>query len=895
MSSWTRSLKGALLALTAMLPFPVPAQTPLYKEPGAPLDQRVNDLLGRMTLEEKVSQLTNDSPAIQRLDIPAYNWWNESLHGVARAGLATVFPQAIGLAATWDTDHMFRVATAISDEARAKYNEFVRRGKRNIYQGLTFWTPNINLFRDPRWGRGMETYGEDPYLTGRMAVAFIKGMQGGDPRYLKTIATAKHFAVHSGPEPSRHTFDAVVSDEDLRQTYLPHFEAAVKEGGAYSVMCAYNSVDGKPACANPVLLNDVLRKEWGFTGYVVSDCGAIGDIWLNHKYAPDANQGVAAAIKAGTDLNCGVEYANLLPAIRSGLIAESEIDQALRRLLTARFKLGMFDPPSMVKYAQIPASENDSPAHRELAAETARKSIVLLKNERHTLPLSKTLKTIAVIGPNADDAKTLLGNYNGIPAAPVTALEGIRRKVSPGTRVLYARGGDIAENMPAFEVIPASSLFMTNGPDRRNGLNADYFNTANFDGKAHRPAELTYPSSGNLVGQIPADPHPLFTRVDPAVDFEWWDGAPRAGMNDDDFGVRWTGYLAPPITGTYHLGGIGMNAWELYLDGKPIAQVNSIHGFNYESAPVELEAGKLYPIRLEYHEYVNDAAMQLVWSVPSAPGAPKPIDSALELARQADAIVLVLGLSPRLEGEEMKVPVAGFEGGDRLQLGLPRVQEELMQKVSALGKPVVLVLMNGSALAVNRDEIPAIVEAWYPGQAGGAALADVLFGDYNPAGRLPVTFYKSIEQLPPFTDYSMKNRTYRFFTGEPLYPFGYGLSYTTFTYRKLNLPKQAKSGEDVKLSVEVENTGKSDGEEVVELYLKSMAGSPSTPIRSLEGFRRISLHAKERKTLDFTLSSRQFSGPGLFEISVGGKQPGFKGPLDAATTGVVTGTVRIAR
>jgi beta-glucosidase len=430
-----------------------------YKNPSAPTEQRIDDLLSRMTLEEKISQLMNDSPAIDHLSIPAYNWWNECLHGVARSGRATVFPEAIGLAATWDTDLMLRVSTAISDEARAKHHQALRRGEHSIYEGLTFWTPNINLFRDPRWGRGMETYGEDPYLTGRMAVAFIKGLQGDDPKYLKTVATAKHYAVHSGPESTRHIFDAVVSDADLYDSYLPHFEAAIKEGGAYSVMCAYNSVDGKPACANPMLLEDILRKKWGFQGYVVSDCGAIDDIYRRHKFVPTAPEGVALAVKAGTDLTCGTEYTNLWPAVHAGLISEAEIDVSLKRLLRARFRLGMFDPPEMVKYAQIPYSVNDSPAHRELALETARKSIVLLKND-HILPLSKSLKTVAVIGPNADDLDVLLGNYNGIPTAPVTPLAGIRAKLG-SKKVIYARGSDLAANVPNFEAVPASALSLT--------------------------------------------------------------------------------------------------------------------------------------------------------------------------------------------------------------------------------------------------------------------------------------------------------------------------------------------------------------------------------------------------------------------------------------------------
>jgi beta-glucosidase len=861
------------LALVPALAFS--QQSLIYKDPSAPTEKRIDDLVSRMSLEEKVSQLMNDSPAIDRLAIPAYNWWNECLHGVARAGRATVFPEAIGLAATWDTGLMLRVATAISDEARAKHHESLRRGEHSIYEGLTFWTPNINLFRDPRWGRGMETYGEDPYLTGRMAVAFIKGLQGDDPKYLKTIATAKHFAVHSGPESSRHTFDAVVDETDLYESYLPHFEAAIKEGGAYSVMCAYNSVDGQPACANPRLLGDILRKQWGFQGYVVSDCGAIDDIYRRHKFVPTAEEGVADAVKAGTDLSCGNEFTNLVPAVKKGLIAESEIDQSLKRLLRARFRLGMFDPPEMVKYAQIPYSENDSPVHRELALETARKSIVLLKNERRTLPLSKSLKTIAVIGPNADDIDVLLGNYNGIPTAPITPLEGIRRKLGSRTHVIYARGSDLAANVPNFQTIPTTALFSSNDANRKSGLNAEYYASCDFDGKPHRPRQ-----------RIVSDPglKPSFTRIDPQIDFQWWEGAPRQDLNPDDFGVRWTGYVTAPVSGTYQIGAVGMNAWELSIDGKQIVAFSGVHEGAYRYAPVELKAGTLYPIRLDYHEFSNDASIKLVWSSPVVSSTA----DAVAAARHADAVVLVLGLSPRLEGEEMKVPVDGFAGGDRVALGIPGAQEDLMKAVAATGKPVVLVLLNGSAVAVNwaSEHIPAIVEAWYhgqaggeawyPGQAGGAAIADVLFGDYNPAGRLPVTFYKSADQLPPFSDYSMKGRTYRFFMGEPLFAFGYGLSYTTFGYHNLNLPKQAAPGDEVKVSIEVENTGTVAGEEVVQLYLRRIGDGP---IRSLEAFERVPLRAKERKTVGFTLQPRQFAGvkiiePGIFEITVGGKQTG---------------------
>ncbi len=896
-----RSILLAIMAIAAVIqraPSQQANPAMLFRDPNAPLDRRIDDLVSRMTLEEKISQLMNDSPAIDRLGVPAYNWWNESLHGVARAGRATVFPQAIGLAATFDADHMLRVSTAISDEARAKFHEFQRRGKQNIYQGLTFWTPNINIFRDPRWGRGMETYGEDPYLTGRMAVSFIKGMQGDDPKYLKTVATAKHFAVHSGPEPTRHGFDAKISERDLRETYLPHFEMAIREGGALSVMCAYNSVDGEPACGNTRLIDDILRKEWGFQGYVVSDCGAIEDIYKGHKFRSTAAEAAARGVKIGTDLNCGVEYENLLPAVRSNLISEAEIDRSLKRLLNARFRLGLFDPPERVKYAQIPYSENGSAAHSQLALETARKSIVLLKNDNKTLPLSKSIKTLAVIGPNADDVGVMLGNYNGTPASPVTPLEGLKKKLGANAKVIYARGTELAVNMHAFETIPAQYLSTSVGADKQNGLRGEYFPYSNFDGKLHRPRELTVPSSGKLAGTIPQDPKPLFTRVDPQVDFNWWDGSPRQDLNDDDFGVCWTGYLTAPVSGTYELGAAGLNAFELYLDGRSIVNFRSIHDANtLTSAPVQLEAGKQYALRLDFHEFLNDATIRLVWSRPDMTRE----QDALDAAKQADAVVMVMGLSPRLEGEEMRVPVEGYSGGDRVSIGIPKIQEDLMQKVMALKKPTVLVLMNGSAVAVNwaRDNVPAIVETWYPGQAGGDALADVLFGDYNPAGRLPVTFYKSLDQLPPFMDYSMKQRTYRFFTGEPLYPFGYGLSYTTFGYRKLSVPKQAKPGEDVKVSVEVENTGAIAGEEVVELYVTTAGDGP---IRSLAGFKRVSLKPHERMTVPFTLTGRQLAhftpegkriAYGAVQIAVGGKQPGFKGAADASTTGLVTGSLKL--
>ena len=881
---------------------PLFAQQPVYKEPAAPLDVRVNDLLGRMTLEEKISQLMNDAPAIGRLGIPRYNWWGECLHGVARAGRATVFPEPIGLAATWDTGLLLRVATAISDEARAKHHEFVRRGKRNIYGGLTFWSPNINLFRDPRWGRGMETYGEDPYLAGRMAIQFVRGLQGDDAKYLKTVATPKHYAVHSGPESERHVFDAAVGDRDLFDTYLPQFEAAVKEGGALSVMCAYNSVNGQPVCANPRLLDEILRRRWGFGGYVVSDCGAIGDVYMSHKFVGTAAEGVARTLQAGTDLDCGVEYGNLLPAVRAGLVSESDIDRAVRRLLTIRFRLGMFDPASMVKYAQIPYSANDSPEHRQLALEAARKSIVLLKNDGHTLPLQKSLK-VAVIGPNADNEDALVGNYSGVPAAPVTPLAGIRLKIGPAN-VLYARGSDLAVNMPSFGTVPSSALFTSADSGRVHGLKGEYYASSDFDGRRHRPAVETWPETPQTQGPALRQLHALFTRTDPEVDFEWWDGAPRADMNDDDFGVRWTGFLRPPASGTYQLGAYGMNAYEVYLAGKLVASHNSGHEAAYSYGPIELEAGKLYPIRLDYHEYLGDARIRLLWARPAGTAE---WNAALKIAREADAVVLVLGLSPRLEGEEMLVPVEGFRGGDRIEIGLPVEQQKLAEEIAALGKPVVLVLMNGSALAVNwaREHVPAIVEAWYPGEAGGHAIADVLFGDYNPGGRLPVTFYRSAADLPAFTDYRMAGRTYRYFTGEPLYPFGWGLSFTRFEYRHLVLPGEARVGERIEVGAEVRNAGEAAGEEVVELYVTREGVDAAEPLRSLRGFAHVSLQPGETRAVKFTLGPRDLASvqadgqrvaqPGTFAISLGGAQPGSAAPSLGVpvTTEVVSGRVRI--
>jgi beta-glucosidase len=696
---------------------------PIYTDPTRPIAERVADLVDRMTVDELVSQMGTESMPIKRLGIPKYNWWSEAGHGVARAGIATVFPQVIGMAATWNTDLLQRVAGVISDEGRAKHHEFVRNDERVLYGGLTFFCPNINIFRDPRWGRGQETYGEDPYLTSRMAVNFIQGMQGDDPNYLKTVATAKHFAVHSGPEKNRYAFNSVISQRDLRMTYLPAFQAAITEAKAGSIMSAYNRVNGEASTASPTLLQKILREEWGFDGYVVSDCGAVAYIYLYHGLVNSEEEAAALAVTNGVDLECGCTYnipchfMYLKEAALHNLVSIEDLRQSARRLFTARFRLGMFDPPEQVPYAQIPYEIVDSPEHREVALEAARQSLVLLKNKGNLLPLDKTkIRSIAVIGPNADSTQVLEGNYQGTPAEPVSVLAGIRTLVSAETAVLYAKG---------------------------------------------------------------------------------------CGITD---------------------------------------------------------------------------------------GSPDELAEAVDAARQSQAVVMVMGLSQQLEGEQGQQegnPPGITSQGDRMTLNLPPAQEELLAAVFAAGKPMVLVLMGGSAVAVNwaDENLPAILEAWYPGQAGGTAVAEALFGLTNPGGRLPVTFYRSTKDLPAFENYDMENRTYRYFSGSPLYPFGYGLSYTTFAYRNLEIsPAEIKSGESVSVQVEVENTGSIAGDEVVQLYLSDVEASLPVPLLQLQGFTRLRLKPGEKQTVQFTITPAQMSfadesgqwvqEAGEFRVWVGGGQPG---------------------
>lgn len=828
-----------------------------YQDTALSFEERTEDLVSRLTLEEKVNILRYDSEAIPRLGIPAHNFWNECLHGVARSGRATVFPQAIGMAAMWDDAEMRTIADAISDEARAKHHEYASRGKRGIYQGLTYWTPNINIFRDPRWGRGMETYGEDPYLTGSLAIPFIQGLQGNDAKYLKLVATAKHFAVHSGPESLRHSFDVWPNEYDLLETYLPHFRRTVEEANVYSVMCAYQRFRGAPCCGNK-FLEELLRKRWGFEGYIVSDCWAVQDFYKkdHHHVVNTPEEAAAMAVKAGTDLNCGDTYPYLTEAVKLGLISEKELDVSVKRIILARMKLGQFDPQEDVPFSKIPYEVVDSPEHQALALDAARKSMVLLKNDNNMLPFTKEVKKVAVIGPNADDLEVLLGNYNGYPTQPKTPLTGLREKL-PHADVQFAQGCELAAKLPYFSAIPTEYLY-TDENMKENGLKACYYDTRKKNGG------------------------PKHTQTDSNIDFIWATTPPFSDMAYDNFSVQWSGILVPPVTGEYAIGAEGYTRFKLFFCDSLLIDFESVHHPTKKYERMMLEAGKAYPIRMEYTQDNTEYAIaRLLWDTPK----PNIKQEALDLARNSDLVVLCMGLSPLLEGEDMPVKVDGFEGGDRLDIKLPETQTELIREINKLGKPTVLVLLNGSALAFNWEagNVPAIIEAWYPGQAGGTAIADIIFGDYNPAGRLPVTFYKDIKQIPSFTEYDMQGKTYRYFDGEPLYEFGYGLSYTTFGYAFKDIPETAKAGENITVSVEVTNTGNMDGDEVVQLYVSLPDSDLKRPIRSLQGFKRIHLKAGETQTVEFTLTPTQMAArdkdsfavvkEGRLQVSVGGKQP----------------------
>jgi beta-glucosidase len=835
-----------------------PAST-VYLDPSQPINVRVDDLIKQMTLEEKAEQLVNQARAIPRLQVPAYDWWSEALHGVANAGTATVFPEPIGLAATFDDPLIHEMAIVIGTEARAKHNQAVRAGRRDIMEGLDFWSPNINIFRDPRWGRGQETYGEDPFLTGRMGVAFVTGLQGDDPKYFRVISTPKHFAVHSGPEPSRHTIDVQVSKHDMEDTYLPAFRAAVTEGKAESVMCAYNRVNGQPACANTFLLQDELRGAWKFNGYVVSDCDAIVDIFEGHKFVKSQAEAAAAAIKTGMDNECADfftitkddhDYKPFVDAVKQGLLTEADLDISLRRLFTARMRLGFFDPPEKVPYAQTPDSEIDSTPHRELALKIARESMVLLKNDG-VLPFAPSVKKILVVGPLAEQTAVLHGNYSGTASHAVTALEGIRKQFA-GAQVSFAPGTDFLREHP---VIPTSVLFTDDG---KPGLKGEYF-------------------AGNDFGGTPQA-----VRVDPYIDLQTYHPDAHAltapsGMKD--FSVRWTGFLKPTESGTYQVGLMG-SMQRLWIDGKLVIDDGIGHDPNPQLATLQLTKGHAYAVKVEYT--AGGRVTKLIWLRVTG----DPLVEATSAAQQADVVVAVVGITSRLEGEEMRVDLPGFRGGDRTSLNLPEEEEALLGALKGAGKPLVVVLMNGSALAVNwaNDHANAILEAWYSGEEGGTAIGQTLAGVNNPGGRLPVTFYKGVEQLPDFEDYAMKNRTYRYFAGEPLYSFGYGLTYSKFEYSNMKLSStDLQAGDPLTVEVDLKNASSRAGMEVVELYVNfpKLAGAPRLALR---GFTRVYLDAGEQRHVKLALQPRDLSyvneagdrmiSAGDYVISAGGGQPG---------------------
>lgn len=831
---------------------------PDYQNLELSFQERALDLVGRMTLEEKVSQLLHDAPAIKHLGVRAYNWMNECLHGVANhEGYATVFPQAIGMGASFNTNLMLKVGTAISEEARAMHHGGVRNAEEGYVIGLTFWSPNINLFRDPRWGRGQETYGEDPYHMGQMAIPFIKGLQGEHPRYLKTVSTVKHYVVHSGPEELRHEFNTISNERDFWESYMPHYITAIKDAKVHSVMCAYSRLNGESCCGSDYLLNELLRERLGFDGYVVSDCGSVWDIYDGHFLTESITEAAALALESGVDLNCGrameFPYAKLADAVAEGMVNEAVVDTAAYRLMLARFKLGMFDPPEMVPYAQIPVDAIDSDTHKAVALQMARESIVLLKNENDLLPLSKQVGKVAVIGPNAAEHRVLYGNYNGIPSNPVSVLQGIEEKL-PEAEILYSKGSELIGAKDFGTPVPASFLLTAN---KEEGLLASYYPNRSFAGE------------------------PSHTRIEREIVLSDEFGPPYDDLDMDNFSVRWEGHIRFPETALYHLSALAYPHFKIFIDDKPLKTGGKKRKFRH------YEAGKLYEIRIELISDTDGFYFILGHAADHA----SLLRNAVEAANEADVVVLVAGLSSLLEEE----------GLDRSEIELPEIQQDLIREVLSVGKPSILVLMTGGSVALDGEalQVPAILEAWYPGQAGGTAVADVLFGDYNPGGRLPVTFYKSTSQLPDYEDYSMENRTYKYFTDDPLYPFGHGLSYTSFAYQHLEMPESIVAGEMLELSVEVENTGTVAGDEVLQVYVKDVEASVRVPKHSLQAFKRIHLQPGEVQRVDFTLGPQQLAllndemawmvEPGEFIISVGGGQPG----AQPASTDIITKSVQV--
>lgn len=848
-------MKKLLFVISLCLIVPVLAQAQYpFRNTALSFEERVNDLVSRLTLEEKVAQMLNAAPAIERLGIPAYDWWNEVLHGVARTPYrVTVYPQAIAMAATFDSSSLKMMAHYSALEGRAIYSKAIQDGRQGQrYLGLTYWTPNINIFRDPRWGRGQETYGEDPFLTAMMGRAFVRGLEGDDPKYLKAAACAKHYAVHSGPEPLRHVFNVSPANHDLWNTYLPAFKELVVNANVAGVMCAYNAYKTQPCCGSDELMIDILRNRWKFTGYVTSDCWAIDDFFKNHKTHPDAASASADAVLHGTDIDCGTDaYKSLVQAVKQGKITEQQIDVSIKRLFTIRFRLGLFDPPSMVKWAQTPATVLEHPDHKAHALKMARQSIVLLKNANNTLPLKKSIQKIAVVGPNADNSIAVLGNYNGIPSNIVTALQGIKDKLGRNAEVIYEKGINFT-NDTLLQYANVGQQYSWQG---QKGFGAEYFNNRELKGE------------------------PIAKRNEAELDKFWQEGQIAVDtLKAYNFSVRYTTDFTATETGDITFELEADDGYRFLVDGKEVINAWTRNRWGARTYKLSTEKNKTYRLVVEYYQGEGKANVKL-----RAGHYVKTDFAALtNRLKDADAIVFVGGISPQLEGEEMRVDYPGFNGGDRTTILLPAVQTELMKALKQTGKPVVFVMMTGSAIAIpwEAQNIPAIINAWYGGQDAGTAIADVLFGDYNPSGRLPLTFYKSDSDLPDFNDYNMAGRTYRYFKGQPLYGFGYGLSYTTFRYDNLKVAPGAAKTKLV--TVTVTNTGKMEGEEVVQLYVINDDKTVMAPIRSLKGFQRIQLKAGESRQVKFNLTDEDLSvmddngNPQLLKnvtISVGGCQP----------------------
>lgn len=830
-------------------------------------EERARDLIARMTLDEKIAQTMNHAPAIPRLGVEEYDWWSEGLHGVARNGAATNFPESIGLAATFDEPLMQRVAGVIGMEGRAKFNEAQRRGEHLRFAGLTFWSPNVNIFRDPRWGRGQETFGEDPYLAARLGVAYVRGLQGSDSEHLLLAATPKHFAVHSGPEAGRHAFNAVISPHDLEDTYLPAFRAAIVDGRAASIMCAYNAVEGKPACASSMLLDEILRQAWGFTGFVVSDCDAVVDVWRGHHFVADPVAASTVSLAAGTDLDCGSAYQALAPAIAKQQLDPALLDRALVRLFAARIRLGMLDAVPRSSYASLSMQDVETTASDALALQAARESMVLLKNDG-ILPLKNAKVRIAVIGPVADLLESIEGNYNGEPSHPVTPLAGMQQFFG-ASWIRYAPGAVLAEGT----VIPVSADFLRTADSmHRPGLKAEFFAEDSFSGT------------------------PLAVRVDAHINFDWNRVSPASGISDRNFAVRWTGELLPPVVGDYLLSFRAMRRstpfdpvlapgtisakkvrFRVFIDNRLVID-------NAMPSPTwVLHATDLRPhaVRIEYDHSSEDRFCDFEWQPP----AEALLQPAIRTAQASDVLVAFLGLSPNIEGEEMPLHSSEFEDGDRLAIALPKTQERLLQALVATHKPLIVVYVAGSQLvseAATRHA-NALLMAWYPGQQGGRAIAETLGGLNNPSGRLPITFYKSLEDLPQFEDYSMRHRTYRYFEGDVLYPFGFGLSYSSFHYDPPRISRSLlHAGEEMQIRARVENVSATAGNEIAELYLVPPQGDGAPKIE-LEGFERVHLEAGEAKELLFHLDARQMSSvdlqghravrAGKYRVFIGGQLP----------------------